>query len=90
MHKRIIKQKKHTEHYQRDKLHSSIHASCLSVRDFVGAAELTAKNVCDGVEEWLEQKHEVTSADIRRVAGTILYKYSPSAAYIYVTIQDVN
>lgn len=90
MQKRIIKQKKHTEHYQRDKLHNSIHASCLSVRDFVGAAELTAKHVCDGVEEWLEKKHEVTSADVRRVAGTILYQYSPSAAYIYVTIHDVN
>lgn len=90
MQKRIIKRKKHTEHYQREKLHSSIHASCLSVRDFAGAAELTAAHVCSAVEEWLEQKHEVTSADIRRIAGRMLYKYNPSAAYVYLTIHDVN
>lgn len=90
MQKRVVKRTKHTEHFQKEKLHKSIQASCLSARDFIGAAELTAQKVCHHVEEWLELKHEVTSADLRRVAAIALYKYSPSAAYIYVTIHDVN
>ena len=89
MNKRIIKKAKQTEHYQRDKLHSSIKASCMSSLEFVGASELNAELVCNHVEKWLENKEEVTSADIRRVAGSGLFKYNPSAAYVYVNIDEV-
>jgi transcriptional regulator NrdR family protein len=90
MQKRIVKRTKHTEEYQKQKLRSSIHASCLSAREFAGAAEVTAEKVCQHVEDWLDQKHEVTSDDLRRVAASALYQYNPSAAYIYVTVSDVN
>lgn len=88
--KRVVKRKRHTEQYQREKLQKSIHASCLSVRDFVGAAELTAEKVCDHVESWLEEKHEVTSSDIRRIATTALQTYSPHAAYVYQEIWSIR
>lgn len=87
-HKRVVKKRRHTEHYQREKLEQSITASCLSVRDFIGAAELTAEKVCDHVEQWLEEKHEVTSRDIRRVAGDALHTYSPHAAYVYEAVWE--
>lgn len=90
MQKRVIKRTKHTENYQPEKLKKSIHASCLSALEFVGAAEVTAENVCKHVDSWLEMKDEVTSSDLRRVAANALYKYNPSAAYIYATVQDVN
>lgn len=86
--KRVVKRYRHTEHYQREKLQKSIAASCLSVRDFVGAAELYAEHVCNHVEAWLEEKHEVTSRDIRRVASDALRTYSPHAAYVYATVWE--
>lgn len=87
---RIIKRQNHTEPYQREKLHGSIHAVCLSVRDFVGAAELTAERVCDHVEQWLHDKSEITSADVRRVAANALERYNPSAAILYETHLNIS
>ena len=88
--KRVIKNTKHTEKFSRDKLHASIKASCMSARDFIGAAELTANKVCDHVEAWLAEKEEVTSSDIRRIAASAFYNYHPAAAYIYININEVN
>lgn len=72
-----------TEPFQRDKLHASIRAACLSVRSPEGEAELTAHNVCNAVLVWLETRPEVTSHDIRRVAADALRTYHPEAAYFY-------
>lgn len=87
---RIIKRQQHAEPYQREKLHRSVHAVCLSVRDFIGAAELTAEHVCNHVETWLHDKVEVTSFDIRRTAAQALVVYSPDAATLYKTHTDIN
>lgn len=72
-----------TEPFQRDKLHASIRAACLSVRSPEGVAETTASNVCDAVIIWLETKPEVTSADLRRKATETLESFHPEAAYLY-------
>lgn len=88
--KRIVKAKKFTEGYNREKLQKSIHAACLSVRELAGSAELTSHHVCSHVENWLNQKYEVTSADIRRVAASVLQKYNPDAAYVYLTHNQLN
>lgn len=87
---RIVKRKKHTEQYQREKLEQSIVGACLSVKEYAGSAELTAKHVCDHVEDWLEDKLEVTSRDLRTAAGRYLEPYNPSAALVYVTHMEVN
>lgn len=65
------------------KLHKSIVAACLAVREFEGAADVTAERVCKAVLDWLMTKDEVTSADLRRVAAGQLAVYQPEAAYIY-------
>jgi hypothetical protein len=72
-----------TESFQRNKLHASVRAACLSVRSPDGVAENTADNVCDAVIIWLEKKPEVTSADIRRKAAETLESFHPEAAYLY-------
>ncbi len=87
---RVVKRKKHTEQYQRAKLHSSVQAACLSVREFTGSAEVTAEHVCNQVEQWLEDKLEVTSNDLRIAAARFLQQYNPSAAVIYETHMDIN
>jgi transcriptional regulator NrdR family protein len=81
----IIKRggERHTEQFQRDKLHASIRAACLSVRSPEGVAESTASRVCDAVIIWLDTKPEVTSHDLRRKATESLESFHPEAAYLY-------
>ena len=72
-----------TETFQREKLHTSVRAACLSVRSPEGEAETTANSVCDAVVIWLETKPEVTSSDLRRKATETLHLHHPEAAYLY-------
>ena len=72
-----------TESFDRDKLHRSIHAACLSVRSADGAALEAASRVCDVVIIWCEARSEVTSDDIRRQAAKALTVFHPEAAYFY-------
>ncbi|MFZ2494356.1 MAG: ATP cone domain-containing protein [Candidatus Saccharimonadales bacterium] len=65
------------------KLHSSIVWACMAVRSYEGEAHAAAERVCKHVIDWLEEKTEVTSADIQRVAGDFLATYHPEAAYMY-------
>lgn len=71
------------ERFDREKLHASIVAACLSVHTPEGQAETTAHAVCDAVILWLQQRPEVTSHDIRTVAAKHLKSYHPEAAYLY-------
>jgi transcriptional regulator NrdR family protein len=72
-----------SELFQRNKLHHSVSAACLSVRSPEGEAEMTARNVCDVVELWLKDKPEITSQDLRRKATEALNAFHPEAAYLY-------
>lgn len=72
------------ESFTRAKLHKSIVAACRAVRASDGSAETSAQAVCDAVEDWLTQRPEVTSDDIRRIAGRALKTYNPDAAYYYI------
>ena len=75
--------KRPTEAYEPEKLHKSILVTCLSVQTPEGQAEATAKKVVDAVTDWLGDKPEVTSEDIRRKAASVLTKYHPEAAHLY-------
>ncbi|MEI6228410.1 MAG: ATP cone domain-containing protein [Candidatus Saccharibacteria bacterium] len=79
----IVKNDGTSQRFDRNKLHSSIVAVCISVRAPQGHAENTAHIVCDAVVVWLNDRPEVTSADIRTVAGKHLKRYHPEAAYLY-------
>lgn len=72
-----------SEQFNRDKLHASVRAACLSVRSPEGEAEMVAKKVCDAVIEWLRLRPEVTSSDLRRKATETLTVHHPEAAYLY-------
>jgi len=81
----IIKRggKRQSERFMRDKLHASIVAALLSVRTPEGQAEDVASAVCDKVIDWLQNRPEVTSHDIRVVASRHLKGFHPEAAYLY-------
>jgi len=72
-----------SESFQRDKLHASIYAACLSVRAHEGEAKKIADTITDLVITWCNTKPEVTSSDLRRVAARHLQSYHPDAAYVY-------
>lgn len=72
-----------TESYQRAKLERSIRAALYSLKTPEGQAVDTASAVCDLVEQWLENRNEVTSNDLRRQAVTALEPLHPEAAYLY-------
>ncbi len=71
------------EHFQREKLHASIVAVCLSARAPDGQAEAVAHAVCEAVIAWLQLHPEVTSNDIRMTAAKHLRIHHPEAAYLY-------
>lgn len=71
------------------KLHGSLMAACLSVRSLEGEAHMIAQRIVEKVIDWLENKTEVTSDDVRRVAAGNLQTYQPEAAYIYETYKDI-
>lgn len=75
--------KRPSEDYSKEKLHASLVAACLSVHATIAQSENTAKAVTDSVEDWLQNKPEVTSQDIRNMASQFLNIYNPDAAYIY-------
>jgi transcriptional regulator NrdR family protein len=72
-----------SERFDRDKLHASVRAACLSVRSPEGEAEMIAEKVCDALVNWLDTKPEVTSNDLRRKATETLQDFHPEAAYLY-------
>lgn len=72
-----------SERFAEQKLHASIVAACLSVRTPIGQAEAIAHAVTGVVVDWLQDKPEVTSHDIRRVAAGYLHTHHPDAAYLY-------
>ncbi len=75
--------KRPTEPFDPAKLHASVRAACLSVRTPDAQADITAWAVTDAVIAWLRLRPEVTSSDLRRVAGRHLTIYHPDAAYLY-------
>jgi transcriptional regulator NrdR family protein len=72
-----------TEGFARNKLHASIIAACLSVKTPIGQAESIADAVCNNIGDWLEDKPEVTSKDIRMATVRHLQAHHPDAAYMY-------
>ena len=73
----------HSEQFDVEKMHKSIVAACLSSGVPDGHAESIARHITDEVIEWLKDKPEVTSDDLRRTATHRLRTHHPDAAYLY-------
>ncbi len=71
------------EKFSAEKLQSSIEMACLSVRTPVAQAQEIAHTVTQSVIDWLKQRSDVTSDDLRRTATRSLEQQHPEAAYLY-------
>lgn len=72
-----------TESFDAEKLKASIEAACLSAGAAPGHAESIARAVVHDMDEWLANRPEVTSHDLRRTASRTLKNHHPDAAYLY-------
>lgn len=72
-----------TEEFNQEKLHRSLVSVCLVSGASPGQAESAATQTVSEVLKWLENRPEVTSSDLRRVAGKALSKYHTDAGYLY-------
>ena len=80
----VVKKQTHdSETFDPVRLHSSILRACMAVRAFDGEAHEVAERVCKHVIDWLEEKTEVSSDDIRRISSKYLAVYHAEAAYMY-------
>jgi hypothetical protein len=60
------------------KLHGSVLRACMAVRTFEGEAHAIAERVCKHVIDWLADKTEVSSRDIRRITAQHIATYHTS------------
>ena len=72
-----------SEHFDPDKMRQSIVAACLSCGVQTGHADSISRRITGQVSEWLVDKPEVTSEDLRRTAAHYLKTHHPDAAYLY-------
>lgn len=72
-----------TEQFNQEKLVNSLIAACITSGATLGQAEIAAHQALKDVLKWLEKRPEVTSSDLRRVAGRALSKYHTDAGYLY-------
>lgn len=81
----VVKRAGHSEPFIEEKLHASLNSAALSVRALEGEAELLAARVSSAVSDWVHDKAEVTSLDVRAVATGLLSELHEDAAYAYDT-----
>jgi len=81
----VIKRAGHSEPYVESKLHDSVEQAALSVRALEGEAELLAERVSSAVTDWIHDKAEVTSRDVREIARRLLDELHAETAYAYDT-----
>jgi len=79
----VVKRAGYSEPYVEAKLYDSLERACLSVRALEGEAALLADRVSSAVTEWIHDKVEVTSRDVREIAGSHLRELHTEAAYAY-------
>lgn len=72
-----------SEAFDREKFTRSIVATCRSLKVPDGQAEEIATLTAQDLDNWLADKAEITSSDLRRIGAEKLARYHTQAAYLY-------
>ncbi len=86
----IVKRRGHTEPFDSRKIYAAVFASCRNAH----LSEMLSENIADSVqnrlEEWVEDKQDVTSEQIFRETITVLKALHPDAAFLFETHRDIS
>ncbi len=85
----IYKKSQQQEEFCWDKLGTSIEKSCLAVGHQPEQAKLFATQVCHQLKDWLADKTEITSHDLRHQTQQLLTNFSPKASQYYQTFNQI-
>ena len=69
--------------YSQDRLEQAIKKAVTANHSSIGQAEDFAGRVIAKIEDWIENKTEFTSRELRLQAAAALSDYDPDAAYFY-------
>ena len=74
---------KTTADYSRERLAQAVQRVVMANRTPIGDAEHFAGRVVERVEQWLTDKTEITSHELRLQTAGVLADYDAEAAYFY-------
>lgn len=86
----IVKRRGHKQEFDERKLYASIYAACLSSHIDKEQASSIANLVVREVKKWIDNKKEVTSEAIFKIAAAELKHLDANSAFMYVTHRDVS
>jgi len=77
------------EGYDQARLHATVVRSLVAQRSPLGQAESFAKLTVAKVEQWLRDKTEITSRELRTETARALAEFDADAAYFYQTENQI-
>lgn len=89
-HPHIIKRKGRKEPYDNHKVYASCYAACLNTHMPKEEAEGISRDVMKEIDQWIDEKKDVSSQDIFQEVTKTLGKYNKEAAFMYETHRDVS
>lgn len=87
--KHVIKISGKIEDFSKTKLQKSVRSSLHAVHCADDASEEIVQKVLTSFAEWLKNKHEVSTLDIRAFVAKELAKYNKDAAVLYKNHRDM-
>jgi len=86
----IVKRRGYKQQFDEHKLYASIYAACLSSHIDKEEAASIASLVLKEIKKWIDDKEEVTSDAIFKLAGEKLEHLNKDAALMYTTHRDIS
>ncbi len=87
--KHVVKRKGHTEEYEPRKLYASVYAACLNCHYGEEVSEEIASTVLEYMNNFMEDRHEVTSQELRKHIIDTLEEFDEDIAMMYDDIMDI-
>lgn len=85
----IVKRKGHKEPFDPRKVYASVYAACRNAHLDEQKSEKIAEQVSAQIQEWIDEKPEVSSQEIFVETAAKLKKQHPDAAFLYETHRDL-
>ncbi len=89
MNRIVVKKDNSNQPFDAKKLQSSLVKSCLSAGKFEGEARQIAKAVVHDVNDWLTNKTEIPTTELRLKTAQLLERYCQDSAYLYKNYKKI-